>query len=113
MSDDLTQVLQAVADPTRRAILDRLRRGDASVSALAEPFDMTLPGVTKHVRVLERAGLVSRRRVARERICSLRPARLRQAFHWLEDYRVFWEQSFDRLDALLVTLTSEDGDGEG
>jgi DNA-binding transcriptional ArsR family regulator len=100
-TDSLDITFAALADPTRRAILARLARGEASVNELAEPFEMTLPAVSKHLKVLERAGLISRARVAQSRPCRLEAAPLREAADWVEQYRCFWEQSFDRLDEYL------------
>src|SRR5450432_4486709 len=94
----------ALADPTRRAILARLASGDASVTELAEPFAMTQPAISKHLKVLERAGLVSRDRDAQRRPSRLEPKRLAEANAWLEQYRQFWEASFARLDDLLEEL---------
>jgi len=100
-ADPLTATFSALADPTRRAILARLAQGEASVGELAEPFDMSLPGVSKHLKVLERAGLIERGRKAQWRPCRLRPKPLEGVDQWLAHYRRFWEQSFDRLDAYL------------
>jgi DNA-binding transcriptional ArsR family regulator len=112
-TDTLDATFAALADPTRRAILARLASGEASVNELAEPFDMTLPGVSKHLKVLERAGLISRGRVAQSRPCRLEAAPLREAADWVEDYRRFWEGSFDRLEDYLQELQGEeDGGGE-
>ena len=112
-TDTLDATFAALADPTRRAILARLASGEASVNELAEPFDMTLPGVSKHLKVLERAGLISRGRVAQSRPCRLETAPLREAADWVEDYRRFWEGSFDRLEDYLQELQGEeDGGGE-
>lgn len=99
--DPLSETFSALADPTRRAILARLTRGEASVSELAEPFDMSLPAVSKHLKVLERAGLIERGREAQWRPCRLEARRLKDVSDWLEPYRRFWEESFDRLDAYL------------
>jgi len=99
---DLT--FAALADPTRRAILARLASGDATVNELAEPFDMTQPAVSKHLKVLERAGLISRDRDAQRRPSRLEPKRLAEASAWLEQYRRFWEASFARLDTVLEEL---------
>src|SRR4030081_304009 len=98
----LDATFAALADPTRRAILARLASGEASVMELAEPFAMSQPAISKHLKVLERAGLISRSRDAQRRPCRLEPAPLAQATQWLERYRFFWEGSFDRLDALLA-----------
>ena len=102
--DQLSAVFAALADPTRRAILDRLTRGEASVTEIGEPFDMTTPAVSKHLKVLERAGLIERGREAQWRPCRLRAQALHDANQWIEQYRRFWEQSHDRLDAYLRNL---------
>jgi DNA-binding transcriptional ArsR family regulator len=102
--DQLDRSFGALADPTRRAILARLTQGDAGVLDVAEPFPMSQPAITKHLRVLEEAGLISRHRLARRRMCHLEPARLRQLSDWVGSYREFWEQSFERLDQLLEEL---------
>jgi DNA-binding transcriptional ArsR family regulator len=102
----LDATFAALADPTRRAILARLASGDASVLELAEPFDMSQPAISKHLKVLERAGLISRGRDAQRRPCRLDAQPLAVAAEWLENYRQFWEESFQRLDALLVELKS-------
>jgi DNA-binding transcriptional ArsR family regulator len=99
--DDLSTTFAALADPTRRAILARLASGEASVTELAAPFEMSLPAVSKHLKVLERAGLISRGRDAQWRPCRLEPGPLKEADDWLETYRRFWEQSFDRLSDYL------------
>jgi DNA-binding transcriptional ArsR family regulator len=98
---DLNQVFAALADPTRRAIVARLASGEATVNELAEPFDMTQPSISKHLKVLERAGLISRSRAAQTRPCRLEPAVLGELANWVDAYRSLWETSFDRLDALL------------
>ncbi|HVE17503.1 MAG TPA: metalloregulator ArsR/SmtB family transcription factor [Ilumatobacteraceae bacterium] len=100
----LDATFAALADPTRRAILARLATGNASVTELAEPFAMTQPAISKHLKVLERAGLISRGRDAQRRPCRLEAKRLAEANGWLENYRRFWEGSFVRLDALLDEL---------
>jgi DNA-binding transcriptional ArsR family regulator len=107
-TDTLDATFAALADPTRRAILARLASGEASVNELAEPFDMTLPGVSKHLKVLERAGLISRGRVAQTRPCRLEAAPLGEAADWVEGYRRFWEGSFDRLEGYLSELQRGD-----
>src|SRR5207249_7363458 len=107
-TDHLSATFAAIADPTRRAILARLASGQASVTELAKPFDMTLPAVSKHLKVLEHAGLISRGRDAQWRPARLETARLRAAARWLERYRIFWEQSLDRLDAHLRELQREE-----
>src|SRR5258708_6427244 len=108
MPDQLSGTFAALADPTRRAILARLISGEASVPALAEPFDLSLPAISKHLKVLERAGLVSRSRDAQWRPCRLDAAPLKDAADWLEHYRGFWEQSFDRLETYLDELQGKD-----
>jgi DNA-binding transcriptional ArsR family regulator len=107
-ADGLSAVFAALADPTRRAILDRLIGGEASVTELAEPFDMSMPAISKHLKVLERAGLVARSRDAQWRPCHLDPAPLKSAADWLDHYRRFWEQSFDRLDEYLRELKKKE-----
>jgi len=103
-TDQLSATFAAIADPTRRAILARLASGQASVTELAKPFDMTLPAVSKHLKVLEHAGLISRGRDAQWRPCRLEAGRLRDVADWVERYRRFWEESFDRLDDYLREL---------
>jgi DNA-binding transcriptional ArsR family regulator len=103
-SDPLSATFAALADPTRRAILARLTRGEASVNELAEPFEMSLPAVSKHLKVLERAGLIARGREAQWRPSRLQAAPLKDAAEWLEQYRRFWEESLDRLDDYLNKL---------
>ena len=103
-TDQLDATFAALADPTRRAILARLASGQASVTELAEPFAMTQPAISKHLKVLERAGLISRGRDAQRRPCRLEAKRLAEANDWLENYRKFWEGSFQRLDAVLKEL---------
>jgi DNA-binding transcriptional ArsR family regulator len=103
-SQQLDATFSALADPTRRAILARLATGEASVNELAEPFDMSQPAISKHLRVLERAGLISRSRDAQRRPCRLEAKPLAEADEWLERYREFWEASFDRLDSLLEEM---------
>ncbi|HUJ44414.1 MAG TPA: metalloregulator ArsR/SmtB family transcription factor [Opitutaceae bacterium] len=104
MSDRLSTTFAALADPTRRAILGRLARGQASVTELADPFDMSLPAVSKHLKVLERSGLIARARAAQWRPCRLRARPLKEAVDWLEHYRRFWELSFGRLEDYLQQL---------
>ena len=104
LNDRLDATFAALADPTRRAILARLATGDASVAELAQPFDMTQPAISKHLKVLERAGLVSRGRDAQRRPRRLEPEPLAQATEWLERYRKFWEGNYERLDELLSEL---------
>lgn len=103
-SDRLSETFAALADPTRRAILARLSLGETSVTELAEPFDMSLPAVSKHLKVLERAGLIVRGRDAQWRPCRLEPAPLRDVDDWVGQYRKFWDQSFDRLEEYLHEL---------
>jgi len=105
---DLDATFSALADPTRRAILSRLTRGEASVKQLADPFEMTQPAISKHLKVLERAGLITRRRDAQRRLCRIEPDRLQYATQWLLGYRDFWTGSFDELDALLADLQQPD-----
>lgn len=102
--DHLSVTFAALADPTRRAILAQLAEGPATVNQLAEPFDVTLPAISKHLKVLERAGLISRGRQAQWRPCTLEAAPLREATEWMNRYRRFWEPSFARLDAHLKSL---------
>jgi len=110
MSDPLSTTFAALADPTRRAILARLAQGEASVGQLAAPFSISQPAVSKHLKVLEQAGLITRGRAAQSRPCKLDAARLREISDWLETYRRFWEESFDRLDAYLAQLQKGDPD---
>jgi DNA-binding transcriptional ArsR family regulator len=111
MNDPISNTFSALADPTRRAILARLALGETSVTELAEPFEMSMPAVSKHLRVLESAGLVERGRQAQWRPVKLRAEPLREAAGWLEYYRRFWEESFDRLDAYLKRLQAEEAKG--
>lgn len=106
--DTLSIKLAALADPTRRAILQRLASGEASVTELAEPFDMGMPAITKHLKVLERAGLITRSRHAQWRPCRLEPAALKEVDLWLEQYRRFLDESFDRLDEYLRDLQGKE-----
>lgn len=105
--DRLSATFAALADPTRRAILARLISGEATVTELAEPFAMSMPAVSKHLKVLERAGLITRGREAQWRPCRLEAGPLKDAAGWLEHYRRFWEASFDRLDEYLNTLQAK------
>src|SRR5271154_3475359 len=98
----------ALADPTRRAILARLARGETSVTELAKPFEMSLPGISKHLKVLERAGLIARGREAQWRPCRLEAQPLKEAANWIEHYRRFWEQSLDRLEVYLKELQAKE-----
>ncbi|MES2308173.1 MAG: metalloregulator ArsR/SmtB family transcription factor [Verrucomicrobiota bacterium] len=109
MHDTLSQTFAALADPTRRAMLSRLSKGEANVSDLAKPFlkEMSLPGVTKHLKVLEKAGLIVKTREAQWRPCKLNGLPLKHASHWMDQYRQFWEESFDRLDEYLKTVTAK------
>ena len=102
--DHLSTTFAALADPTRRAILGRLVAGDASVTQLAAPFEMSMPAISKHLKVLERAGLIARGREAQWRPCRLEAGPLKNVADWVEDYRHFWDQSFDRLDDYLHEL---------
>jgi DNA-binding transcriptional ArsR family regulator len=106
-SDALSATFSALADPTRRAILARLASGEVSVTKLAEPFEMSMPAVSKHLKVLERAGLIARGREAQWRPCRLEAGPLKDVSDWLEHYRGFWEESFDRLDAYLAELKDQ------
>jgi DNA-binding transcriptional ArsR family regulator len=106
--DRLSTTFAALADPTRRAILARLASGEASVMELAAPFAMSLPAISKHLKVLERAGLIARGRAAQWRPCCLEAGPLKDAADWLEEYRRFWEQSFDRLDDYLRALQKKE-----
>jgi DNA-binding transcriptional ArsR family regulator len=108
-SQQLDATFAALADPTRRAILARLARGEATVTEIAAPFDMSLPAVTKHLNVLERAGLIARGRQAQWRPCTLDARPLRAATTWMERYRKFWDDRFDRLDAYLSDVQAKDG----
>ncbi|MGD9636687.1 MAG: ArsR/SmtB family transcription factor [Pirellulales bacterium] len=109
MTDTLSQTFAALADPTRRAMLARLSRGEASVTELAQPFldEMSLPAVTKHLKVLERAGLITKGREAQWRPCRLNADPFRDVADWMQQYRAMWEESFDRLDAYLKTVTAK------
>ena len=111
--DQLSTTFAALADPTRRAILARLAQGEAPVTELAKPFDLSLPAISKHLKVLQRAGLVTQGRNAQWRPCRLDAARLREAADWVGEYRRFWDESFQRLDDVLQDLINkerEDGD---
>src|SRR6266436_790774 len=103
-TDRLSSTFAALADPTRRAILARLASGETSVTTLAKPFEMSLPAISKHLKVLEHAGLIARGREAQWRPCRLKPAPLKDAADWLEDYRRFWGESLDRLNDYLREL---------
>ena len=114
-TDHLSVTFAALADPTRRAILARLAQGAASVTELAKPFDLSLPGVSKHLKVLQRAGLIRQSRNAQWRPCRLDGTRLKDAADWVGDYRRFWDESFERLDDVLQDLIQEEkkNDREG
>jgi DNA-binding transcriptional ArsR family regulator len=107
--DQLSSTFAALADPTRRAILARLALGETSVKELAEPFAISPPAITKHLKVLQRAGLISQSRQAQWRPCKLEGAPLREVAEWAEDYRRFWEESFDRLDIYLAEMKKKKG----
>ena len=109
MPDTLSQTFAALADPTRRAMLVKLSQGEANVSSLAKPFlkEMSLPAVTKHLQVLERAGLITKTRDAQWRQCKLKPEAFKDVADWMEQYRAFWEESLDRLDEYLKTVTAK------
>jgi DNA-binding transcriptional ArsR family regulator len=111
--DPLSTTFAALADPTRRAILARLASGEASVTELAAPFDMSLPAISKHLKVLERAGLIARSRDAQWRPCHLNARPLRTAADWIEHYRRFWEESFDRLDEYLREVQKNEKKSRG
>lgn len=107
-TDQLSATFSALADPTRRAILARLSTGDASVTELAKPFDITLPGISKHLKVLERAGLIARSRHAQWRPCRLKPTRLKEVSDWVEQYRRLWDERLDRLEVYLNELQAQE-----
>jgi DNA-binding transcriptional ArsR family regulator len=106
-TDHLSVTFAALADPTRRAILARLASGETSVTELAKPFELSLPGVSKHLKVLQRAGLITQGRKAQWRPCRLEPERLKEVADWVGTYREFWEESFDRLGDYLAELQEE------
>jgi DNA-binding transcriptional ArsR family regulator len=106
-TDPLSTKFAALADPTRRAILARLALGETSVTELAKPFHMTMPAISKHLKVLEGAGLITRSRDAQMRPCKIAPSALKDVDGWLEDYRKLWEERFDRLDAYLQKLQAK------
>jgi DNA-binding transcriptional ArsR family regulator len=112
LTDQLSSTFAALADPTRRAILTKLSKGERSVSDLAEPFEMTLPAISKHLKVLEKAGLIQRSRDAQYRPCKLNAKPLREAAKWVEQYRQFWEERFDRLDDYLAQLQGKQPQGK-
>jgi DNA-binding transcriptional ArsR family regulator len=109
-TDQLSAIFSALADPTRRAILARLAAGEAAVTELARPFAMSLPAISKHLKVLERAGLISRGRDAQWRPCRLEPTVMKAASDWLEQYRRLWEDRLDRLDEYLAEIQNEERD---
>ncbi|HEV3102112.1 MAG TPA: metalloregulator ArsR/SmtB family transcription factor [Candidatus Dormibacteraeota bacterium] len=111
-TDHMSITFAALADPTRRAILARLASGDASVTELAEPFKLSLPGVSKHLKVLQKAGLITQGRKAQWRPCRLEAARLKEVADWVDDYRRFWDESFDRLGEYLEELQKEKKDDD-
>jgi DNA-binding transcriptional ArsR family regulator len=115
MQDQLSLTFAALADPTRRAILARLTKGEASVSDLAKPFlkEMSLPAITKHLKVLEKAGLITKTKEAQWRPCKLNGDRLKDVADWTDQYREFWEESFDRLEEYLKTVTKKKGKKNG
>jgi DNA-binding transcriptional ArsR family regulator len=112
-SDNLSATFAALADPTRRAILARLASGEASVTELAKPFDLSLPGISKHLKVLQRAGLITKGRNAQWRPCRLEPARLKEASEWVGEYRRFWDESFQRLDDVLQEMLNKEKEKDG
>jgi len=109
--DRLSTTFAALADPTRRAILARLASGETSVTELAKPFKMTMPAISKHLKVLDRAGLIKRSRVAQQRPCRIDAGRLKEVSEWIEKYREFWEQRLDRLDEYLKELQAKEKKG--
>jgi DNA-binding transcriptional ArsR family regulator len=111
-ADELTRTFHALADPTRRRMLASLATGEKTVGELSEPFDLSPPGITKHLKVLERAGLIERSRRAQYRPCTLRPAPLKEAAGWIEQYRAFWEGSFDRLEQYLTEIQAHRRDDD-
>ena len=110
--DRLSQTFAALASPTRRAILERLAEGEATVNELAEPFKMTLPAISKHIKVLERAGLITQGQKAQYRPCTIDATPLKEISNWTEQYRPIWEASFDRLDEYLNQLNNQETDHE-
>jgi len=111
-ADHLSVTFAALADPTRRAILARLAQGEASVTELAKPFDLSLPGISKHLKVLQRAGLITQSRHAQWRPCRLEGRRLQEASEWVGEYRRFWDESFERLDEVLQDLIQKEKDDD-
>jgi DNA-binding transcriptional ArsR family regulator len=112
VDDPLSMTLSALADPTRRAILARLSQGEATVNEIAEPFRISLPSISRHLKVLEGAGLISRGREAQWRPCRLEPSALQEVHGWLEKYREFWERSFDRMDTYLNEISGTQAEGK-
>jgi DNA-binding transcriptional ArsR family regulator len=110
-TDRLSVTFAALADPTRRAILARLAQGEATVTELAEPFDLSLPAISKHLKVLQHAGLVTQVRRAQWRPCRIEPAPLREIATWMEEYRQFWDESWDRLDVYLQEMQAKEEPG--
>ncbi len=110
MKDQLSQTFSALADPTRRVLLSRLSQGEANISDLAKPFlkEMTLPAVTKHLKVLEKAGLITKTKDAQWRPCKINGTAFKEVANWMEQYRVFWEESLDRLDEYLKTIAPQE-----
>jgi DNA-binding transcriptional ArsR family regulator len=111
--EELSMTFAALADPTRRAILARLAQGEATVNELAAPFNLSLPGVSKHLKVLQHAGLITQARRAQWRPCRLEPTRLKEVADWIETYRHIWEERFDRLDAYVKELQHAKHDNTG
>jgi DNA-binding transcriptional ArsR family regulator len=111
-TDQLSVTFAALADPTRRAILARLSQGEASVTELAKPFDLSLPGISKHLKVLQRSGLITQSRNAQWRPCRLEGVRLKEASEWVGEYRRFWDESFERLDEVLRELIKKEKSDE-
>ncbi|MEH1833806.1 MAG: metalloregulator ArsR/SmtB family transcription factor [Nostoc sp.] len=111
-TDQLSVIFAALADPTRRAILAHLAKGEASVTELAKPFEMSLPAISKHLKVLERAGLITRSREAQWRPCQIEAQPLKDAADWIEQYRQFWEENLDRLDDYLHELQTQEKQNE-
>ena len=111
-ADHLSVTFAALADPTRRAILARLSQGEASVTELAKPFDLSLPGISKHLKVLQRSGLITQSRNAQWRPCRLEGARLKEAADWVGEYRRFWDESFERLEEVLQELINKEKSDE-
>ena len=111
-TDHLSVTFAALADPTRRAILARLSQGESSVTELAKPFDLSLPGISKHLKVLQRSGLITQSRNAQWRPCRLEGARLKEAADWVGEYKRFWDESFERLDEVLQEMIKKEKSDE-